>query len=115
MWLAVHSKASWVRLFGSVLYFINAHELLPGTLVNANEHISLLRGQPLSFDQVNINRSCWEPSTKAGEEEAVASVAPLSQRVRFLISLSPPISVQVNQVIKKQAAPVVFFVLQSKV
>lgn len=44
MWLAAHSKAGWVQLFDSVLYFINAHELLPGTLVNANERISLLWG-----------------------------------------------------------------------
>lgn len=73
MWLAVHSKASWVRLFGSVLYFINAHELLPGTLANVNERISLLRGQPLSFDQVNIGRRYREPSAKRDRRKRMIS------------------------------------------
>lgn len=57
----------WLRLFGWVLNFINAHELLQDAVVNANERISLLRGQPLSFDQVNIGGRCREPSAKRTE------------------------------------------------
>lgn len=60
-------RSHWLRLFGWVLNFINAHELLQDAVVNANEHISLLRGQPLPFDQVNIGGRCSEPSAERTE------------------------------------------------
>lgn len=90
MWLAVHSKASWVRLFGSALYFINAHELLPGTLVNANEHISCSEASHCLLIKLILVEDAGNlaPKGQRGEED-VASVASLSQRVRFVCLTRP--------------------------
>lgn len=77
--LPAHSKACWAQLFGSDLHFINAHEALTGALVNANEHISLLRGQSPSFDQVNIGERCEGifPQRDGGERKTGGFFKPL--------------------------------------
>lgn len=111
MWLVTHSKASWVRLFGSALYFINAHELLPGTLLNANEHISLLPGPSLCLliklilveDAGNLG-----PIGQREEGGATSVVAPSQTFSIFLCRFTTTACLD-------QCGPVASFVLASQI